>query len=132
MWKVIWYFSHDYIVYSVRLSLASWLVIFLSCWLWRSKSPYCEVAYEEGLMVRKYGVCNEWERPPTKSQKEAGVLSFKKMNFINNQRGFWCGSIASKFLFTFWWELSPGRRFGYCLAEDTAKTCQNWSMETER
>ena len=46
------------------------------------------MAYEEGLMVRKYGVCNKWERPPTKSQKEAGVLSFKKMNFINNSGGF--------------------------------------------
>lgn len=38
-----------YIVYSIRLSLAGWLVIFLSSWLWRSQSPYCEVAYEEDL-----------------------------------------------------------------------------------
>ena len=38
----------------------------------------------------------EWERTP---KKEA--LTFKEMNFINNQSEFSSGSIASKFLFTF-------------------------------
>lgn len=139
-WKDFWlaskprkcerYFSISLIIigHSIRLSLASWLAIYIPCWLGRSKSPHCEVVYEEGLVARNYECMSG--RPPTKTQKEA--LCFKEMNFINNQSEFGCGPIASKFLLTFRWELSSDRHFGY-LGGDTAKTCQNsWPTGTKR